>query len=114
MRHIMNLNPIPFDMIRTGKKTIELRLNDEKRQLINVNDEIEFINTENVSDTLLVNAINIYHFNSFEALYKELPLLKCGYTELDIDSAKSSDMDAYYSKEKQNKYGVVGIEVKLA
>ena len=46
MRHIMNLNPIPFEMIRSGKKTIELRINDEKRQFINKNDEIEFINTE--------------------------------------------------------------------
>lgn len=111
MKHIMNLNPSPFEMIRSGKKTIELRLNDEKRRLINRNDEIEFINTENVNQTLICKIVNTYCFDSFEKLYKELPLLKCGYTETNIDSAKPCDMDAYYSKEKQNEYGVIGIEV---
>lgn len=46
MQHIMRLNPLPFKMIASGEKTIELRLNDEKRRLINVGDEITFINTE--------------------------------------------------------------------
>ncbi|MEI3028295.1 MAG: hypothetical protein V8T30_07500 [Ruminococcus sp.] len=33
----MRLNPLPFKMIASGEKTIELRLNDEKRRkLINV------------------------------------------------------------------------------
>ena len=30
--HIMNLKPSPLGMIRKGKKTIELRLYDEKRK----------------------------------------------------------------------------------
>ena len=34
MKHEMKLNVEPFDKIKNGKKTIELRLNDEKRQLI--------------------------------------------------------------------------------
>ena len=46
MQHIMRLNPSPFAMIENREKTIELRLNDEKRRLINVGDEITFINTE--------------------------------------------------------------------
>ena len=32
--HIMKLNPSPFEMIRSGRKTIELRLYDEKRRSI--------------------------------------------------------------------------------
>lgn len=32
MKHYMNLCPEPFDMIRSGDKTIELRLNDEKKE----------------------------------------------------------------------------------
>lgn len=28
--HVMNLTPAPMQEIRTGNKTIELRLNDEK------------------------------------------------------------------------------------
>ncbi len=44
MKHNMNLNDSPFNRIKNGTKTIELRLNDEKRQLLKENDFIEFIN----------------------------------------------------------------------
>ena len=36
-----------------------------------------------------------------------------GYTASDIASARPEDMDAYYPKEKQAQYGVVGIEIVL-
>jgi len=42
--HNMNLNNGPFSRIKDGTKTIELRLNDEKRQLLKENDFIEFTN----------------------------------------------------------------------
>ena len=44
MIHNMNLNNEPFELIKSGSKTIELRLNDEKRRLLNVGDEILFNN----------------------------------------------------------------------
>lgn len=34
MKHRMNLHKAPFEMIRSGAKTIELRLYDEKRKKI--------------------------------------------------------------------------------
>ena len=42
MKHEMRLHDTPFKMIQAGTKTIELRLYDEKRQQIQVGDEIEF------------------------------------------------------------------------
>lgn len=111
--HIMNLNPSPMEKIRDGKKTIELRLYDEKRKLISIGDTIKFINTENTNDTLYVTVIDLYIFKSFTELYNNLPLLKCGYTEENINTASPSDMEMYYSKEKQNQYGVIGIEISL-
>ena len=42
MRYYMKLKSHPFYMIRSGQKTFELRLFDEKRQKLQVNDEIEF------------------------------------------------------------------------
>ena len=47
MIHYMKLNPKPFAMIAEGRKTIELRLYDEKRQGISLGDTIVFKNTEN-------------------------------------------------------------------
>lgn len=50
----MELNPKPFAMIAEGIKTIELRLFDEKRQLINIDDEIIFANTEDSTKQLRI------------------------------------------------------------
>lgn len=47
MIHNMKLHSTPFEMIKSGKKTFELRLYDEKRQKIKVGDEIIFTNTVN-------------------------------------------------------------------
>lgn len=111
--HVMNLTPAPMQEIRTGNKTIELRLNDEKRKQISVGDTIKFINTEDSNDTLRVKVVDLLLFSSFAELYDNLPLLKCGYSEDNINTASPDDMEMYYSREKQNKYGVVGIEISL-
>ena len=111
MKHYMNLCPEPFEMIRSGKKTIELRLNDEKRQAISVGDTIVFTNTNNSGNQIFAVVTALHKFNDFKELYENLPLLKCGYTEEDIDGAKPEDMNIYYSKELEEKYGALGIEL---
>lgn len=113
-KHSMNLTPSPLKMIRSGAKTIELRLYDEKRQAISIGDTITFVNTENAADTLDVTVEDLFIFSSFDELYRELPLLECGYTEENVDTASSEDMEEYYSKEKQAMYGVLGIKISVA
>ena len=112
-KHIMNLTPSPLKMIRDGNKTIELRLYDEKRKTISPGDIITFVNTEDSNDTLNVKVVDLFVFDSFEELYKKLPLQECGYTKDNINSASPDDMEKYYSKEKQNQHGVVGIKIYL-
>jgi len=112
-KHIMNLHPSPMKMIKEGKKTIELRLYDEKRKQISIGDKIKFVNSKDDTDSLMVIVEDLFIFDSFEELYNSLPLLECGYTEEDIDAASPSDMELYYSKEKQNQFGVVGIKIKI-
>ena len=112
MLHHMTLNTRPFEMISSGRKTIELRLNDEKRQAIVIGDEIEFTNNSD-GRKLIVKVKNIYKFPNFEELYKDLPLEKCGYSKDELSQAKAADMEIYYSKEKQEQYGVLGIEIEL-
>jgi ASC-1-like (ASCH) protein len=71
----MKLRPAPFEMIKSGQKTIELRLYDEKRQLTKVGDEIIFTNIV-TEEKLHVKVSNLHRFDSFEDLYKSLPLKK--------------------------------------
>lgn len=112
MLYHMNLNTKPFEMIRSGRKTIELRLNDEKRQAIRIGDEIEFTDNSD-GRKLTVKVRNIHNFPDFEELYKKLPLDKCGYSKEELPQARAEDMEVYYSKEKQARYGVLGIETEL-
>ena len=113
MTHEMNLHDGPFDMIKCGKKIYELRLYDEKRRNIKVGDEILFTRSRGGDDYIRCIVVGLHLFDNFAELYASLPLLKCGYTEADVNSADPSDMNIYYSKEKQAAYGVVAIEIKL-
>lgn len=109
----MRLKPSPFAKIASKRKTIELRLFDEKRQMIHPGDEIVFTNLRDPEQKLLVRVLQLHCYPSFEELYHSLPLLKCGYTEKSLPTAKAEDMEQYYSREQQEKYGVVGIEIEV-
>ena len=110
MKHEMKLNNGPYTNIKNGTKTIELRLNDEKRQLLKIKDLIEFTNRETL-EKMLVEIENLYHYSSFDELYKHFDKVSMGYKEDEIADPK--DMEEYYSKEEQEKYGVVGIKIKV-
>lgn len=105
----MKLNNGPYVNIKNGTKTIELRLNDNKRQLLKIKDLIEFTNKETL-EQMLVEIQNLYHYPSFDELYKHFDKVSMGYKENDVADPK--DMEKYYSKEEQEKYGVLGIEIK--
>lgn len=110
MKHEMRLHPEPFENIKNGTKTIELRLNDEKRQLLNVGDILEFTNRLN-DEKLCTKIVELHHYDSFVELYKHFDKVSMGYRE--DEEANPEDMEKYYSKEEQEKYGVVGIEVEV-
>ena len=109
MKYEMKLNNKPFVSIKNGTKTIEMRLNDEKRQLLKVNDIIEFTNRETL-EKMDVLVEWLYHFPSFALLYENFDKVALGYSE--TEEANPKDMEQYYSKEEQEKYGALGIRVK--
>ena len=110
MKHDMKLNREPFDSIKSGTKTIEMRLYDEKRRSIKIGDIIEFTNRE-MEEKICVKVVKLHISNSFNELYKEFDKVLLGYNKNEI--ANPNDMIKYYSKKEQEKYGVVGIEIKL-
>ena len=103
MTHCMNLELSAFLKIANGSKTIELRLNDKKRQKINIGDRIEFRCSE-INSVIFAEVIKLHKFLDFEQLYKALPLEKCGYSKNDLKSAHYTDMEKYYIKEQIKKY----------
>ena len=108
--HAMGLQEGPFRAIAAGRKTVELRLWDEKRQAIHPGDTIVF--TSPAGETVTVRVEEILRFDSFAALYAALDPAELGYGP--DKTADPRDMEAYYSPEQQAKYDVVGIRVRLA
>lgn len=109
MLHIMKLKRAPFDKIKNGSKTIELRLNDEKRQKVNIGDFIEFCCIDEPNKRIQTRVTTLHHFNSFAELYATLPKEKLGYSS--EETPDPDHMNEYYSKEEQDQYGVLGIEL---
>ena len=109
MTHYLNLWPNPFKMIKLGIKTIEMRLNDERRSQIKIGDFIEFENKD-THEKLVCEVINIYKYSNFDELYKNHTKSSLGY--FDDEEAKPSDMNLYYPQERIDYYGVLGIEIR--
>lgn len=110
MLHEMNLHNDPFVLIKIGFKNIEMRLYDEKRKEIKEGDIIEFTNKDTL-EKLKVRVIGLHVFKDFEELYSNFNKQQLGY--FPDEEADPSDMNMYYSPEKIEKYGVVGIEIQL-
>ena len=109
MIHEMRLNNEPFNKIKEGTKTVELRLLDEKRKALRVGDKIIFTNRAN-NEKIDVLVTNLFKADSFEPIYEKYSKVAMGYNE--EDEAKSEDMEEYYSKEEIKKYGCIAIEIE--
>ncbi len=110
MEFKMHLREKPFYMIKSKQKDIEMRLYDEKRQKIKIGDTIEFSNEE-TGQVINTEVVALHVYDNFEKLYSEFDKKRLGY--MDGEEAKPEDMGQYYSVPEINKYGVVGIEIKI-
>lgn len=108
MLHQMKLYRDPFEKIANGTKTVELRLNDEKRRRVQVGDFIEFTMTDEPDRKLQVRVTALHPFGSFTELFASVPKAQCGFAPDVVP-----DMDAFYSPEQQAANGVLGIEFRL-
>ena len=106
----MNLNPRPFEAIKDGRKTVEMRLNDHRRKDIKVGDYIRFTHTEN-GDVLDVKVIGKNVYPSFNELYAVYDKTSIGYYE--DEAASPLDMLEYYTEEQIKEYGALAIEIEL-
>ena len=106
----MNLNPDPFEAIKSGRKNVEMRLNDERRQPIAKGDYIRFTHTES-GEKLLVRVEDKLVYRDFAELYAHHDKTTIGYTA--DEEAHPDDMLAYYTEEKIKRYGALALVVSL-
>lgn len=111
--HSMNVDGKWFDKVVGGSKTIELRLNDDKRRNVKVGDYVILNNLAEKPELTksVVQVTALHKFDNYEDLYNNLDMAKCGYSKSDVPNP--DDMLEYYSAERQAEWGVVGIEFDL-
>ena len=107
--HEMKLRSKYFDSIKSGIKTVEIRLYDEKRRKIKENDTIEFTDIE-TNEKLDVIVTKLDLFKTFKELFEFYDNRLLGF---DNEKEDYNEMYNFYSKEEEHKYGVVGINIKL-
>ena len=108
----MSLRNKPFNNIKSGTKTIELRLYDEKRQQIKIGDTIIFLKEPDLNESFKAKVTGLLRYNSFEDMFKDFDtsiLSDKSMTKKDLINV----LEQFYTKEKQKQYVVLGIRIEL-
>lgn len=112
MIHDMHLNQEPFDLVKSGKKIIEIRLFDEKRRKINLGDTIVFEKLPD-GEKVKCEVIGLSIFKSFKDLLLAFDRAKFGHPNNITLEEQINRQYAHYSKGEEEANGVVGIHIKL-
>lgn len=108
--HQLKLATEPFDAIVSGNKTIESRLYDEKRQKVQLGDEIVFTNRDNPSQTTTVKVVGLLRYATFHDLFSHNNPRRFGGESVEW---LEEQIGEFYSLDDQLEDGVVGIEFKM-
>ncbi len=112
MIYEMKLQPDFYNYMLNGTKRIEIRLNGEKRKYIKVGDKIKFYKEPNLEEYFLTEVVEILKFNDFREMIDNLKIEELADEILTKDELLST-LEKYYTKEQQEKYGTLGIRIKL-
>ena len=108
----MKLQPEYYNFILNGTKRIEIRLFDEKRQQIKIGDTIKFLKEPDLNESFNVKVIGLLRYNTFEDMFKDFDISIL--SDNSMTKEKLIDvLEQFYPKEKQEKYGVLGIRIEL-
>jgi len=110
MLHEMKLQPKYFDYIQNGTKKIELRLYDEKRSVINLGDEIEFLKEPELTEKMKVKVIGLLRYNNFTDLFNDFNIEDLADKSMTKEELLNV-LQEFYTPEKQKQYGVLGIRI---
>jgi ASC-1-like (ASCH) protein len=108
----MHLAETPFNQIKSGRKTTEIRLNDKKRQELKIGDIIEFMNIEE-TEAIKAKVTNLTHAPDFAALYSITDFVAGGWEPNATQDDYHNFMSQFYSEEEQAQLGVVEISFDL-
>lgn len=107
--HVMKLQPAPFALIKARTKTIEMRLNDEKRQAIQAGDTILFYKEPDLIESITTCVVERLPYPTFADMVRSHPPLSMGF-EGSIDGYVRPE---FYSAEDEQRYGALGLRIEV-
>lgn len=107
---ICHLNAEPFELIKSGAKDVEYRLNDEKRQKIQIGDMITFYKRPLEDEMIQVVVTDKKYYDTLLEMYSATfdRELKNRYSSVQA----VVDDTTYYTEEEIEKYGCVAIHFR--
>lgn len=112
MEYIMGLQEKYFNAMKYGSKKIEIRLNDEKRKKLKIGDTIYFLLEPDRKKKIEARIVNLIKYKNFSDAIDNIPFEYLTVPN-DIKEDYLNDLNKYYSKDDQNKYGVLAIEIEI-
>lgn len=108
--HRMSVKEKYYNLLKSGKKNIELRLFDDKRQKIKIGDYIEFSNDADIDDKFSAKVIELHKASDFKSLCSKIDIQQAGFSSQDD---LLNTLEEFYSIQRQKEFGVVGIEITI-
>lgn len=109
---IVHLDSDIFDIVSSGSKDVEIRLNDDKRRKLSVDDTLVFLKRPDDKEEIKATVTNLVYFNNFLEVVDNYDMKR-----IYLDNTSKEDyinlMKRFYNDEDVSKYGVVAIEFKL-
>ena len=107
--HEMDVKTKYYNLLKSGEKTVELRLLDEKRQQIKIGDEITFSDASDANETFVARVVDLHKAESFYKLFDIIAPEQAGFSSREevVDV-----MQEFYPLDMQKQFSVVGIEVE--
>ena len=111
--NVMHLDARAFDLIKSHIKTIEVRLNDDKRKKILEGDSIYFVKNSQRPQVLKTVVQSISHFASFDEVFSACDSTALGFRDATM-MEYLEEMYSIYTDEEEYTYGVVAFHLKVA
>lgn len=104
----VHLHADVFEIVKNGKKDIEVRINDEKRRKLKVGDTLVFLKRPLDDEEIRANVVALEYYDFFEDLVNHYDMERI-YLKEYTKEQYLNEMKRFYTREEQEEYGVVAI-----
>ena len=111
MEMILHLDSDVFDVVKNGKKDVEVRVNDLKRRKLKIGDTLIFLKRPNDDEEIRAEVMKLDYYDTFNSLVNNYEMERLYLDKFSKDEWLNL-MERFYTKDEQKLWGVVAITFK--